>query len=126
MKKSQTLNPGTYKISDIIDFLNKLVNNLISRLYLLCLFQGQIDGNQIIAFSSINNAHPFKDEFSIEKLNPNPVGIRLSRQIAYQLGFVSFVQIMESNFDIVSIKIQNDFTKISANLVTHFSNLKLK
>ena len=49
----------------------------------------------------------------------------MSNQIAYQLGFLSFVEVVSQKEDICSIKIETDIYKISSNLIINLLNLKI-
>ena len=69
--------------------------------------------------ATVNNLHPFKDEIQIQRMSESPVVLKMCKETAYLLGFITFVQCAENTHNIVSFKIENDITQISANLITN-------
>ena len=114
-----------YNINDLTQFLNKLVKSFKRYLKLIISIQGRVEGQQIFNVTSVNNTHPFKDEIEIKKKIEAPIVIKMSNQIAYQLGFLSFVEVVSQKEDICSIKIETDIYKISSNLIINLLNLKI-
>lgn len=49
----------------------------------------------------------------------------MCKQIAYLLGFISFIECMEMTSDKTNIKIEKQVTIISANLIKNLLNMKL-
>ena len=87
--------------------------------------QGQVEGQEMFNVTSINNTHPFKDDLEIQKKIDAPVVIKMSNQVAYQLGFLSFVQVASKKFEICGVKLDRDIYQISSNLINNLLNLKI-
>ena len=74
---------------------------------------------------TVNNLHPFKDEIQIKKMSESPLVLKMCKETAYLLGFLTFVQYVEKPHNIVVFKIEDEITQISANLITNLKNLKI-
>ena len=87
--------------------------------------QGMDGNNKIFEVKSVHGiSFPFKDEVILTKNIEQVVSIELPKQLAFQIGFINYVETFGDSF-LCKIIIKNKQLNLKVNMLRHMTQLKL-